>query len=200
MKKLPILATLLLTLFGSQASFADETIVMLRHGEKPAAGLGQLNCQGLNRSLALPRVLQQKFGTPAAIFAPNPGIQKNDRGTLYNYIRPLATIEPTAISLQLPINTQFGLDDITELLKAVITPDYANATIFIAWEHRLAEEAARKMLTTNDGDPTSVPYWDGNDFDSIYIVTIKINEQGKRVASFRLDKQELNNLPDSCPK
>src|SRR5580692_7372024 len=49
-----------------------ETIVCIRHGEKPPGGLGQLNCRGLNRALALPDVLLKKFGTPQFIFAPNP--------------------------------------------------------------------------------------------------------------------------------
>ena len=39
-----------------------QTIVLLRHGEKPPAGLGQLDCQGLNRALALPPVLARLFG------------------------------------------------------------------------------------------------------------------------------------------
>src|SRR5450631_116113 len=43
---------------------ADTTLVMFRHGEKPALGLGQLSCQGLNRALALPDVLVSQFGTP----------------------------------------------------------------------------------------------------------------------------------------
>ena len=47
-----------------------ETIVFVRHGEKPEAGLGQLSCQGLNRALALPAVIRAKFGRPDAIFAP----------------------------------------------------------------------------------------------------------------------------------
>ena len=34
-----------------------ETIVCIRHGEKPLLGLGQLTCKGLNRALALPQVL-----------------------------------------------------------------------------------------------------------------------------------------------
>ncbi len=72
----------------------EETIVLIRHGEKPAGGLGQLNCQGLNRSLALPRVLIAKFGKPAFIFAPNPQQEANENGQRYDYIRPLATIEP----------------------------------------------------------------------------------------------------------
>src|ERR1017187_8769085 len=89
-------------------SAAVETLICIRHGEKPATGLGQLSCQGLNRALALPKVLRARFDMPAAIFAPNPGVQKSDQGQLYNYIRPLATIEPTAIALGLPVNTQYG--------------------------------------------------------------------------------------------
>ena len=41
----------------SDAGSATETIVFVRHGEKPANGLGQLDCQGFNRALALPAVI-----------------------------------------------------------------------------------------------------------------------------------------------
>ena len=47
-----------------QSASTVETIVCIRHGEKPPGGLGQLTCQGLNRALALPKVLLGKFGTP----------------------------------------------------------------------------------------------------------------------------------------
>ncbi|HKN29694.1 MAG TPA: hypothetical protein VJY34_18125, partial [Roseiarcus sp.] len=46
------------------AAAAEETIVFVRHGEKPAAGLGQLDCRGLNRSLELPAVINAMFGKP----------------------------------------------------------------------------------------------------------------------------------------
>ena len=48
---------------------ADQTIVFLRHAEKPAAGLGQLTCQGLNRSLALPTILISRYGTPTYVYS-----------------------------------------------------------------------------------------------------------------------------------
>ena len=200
MKYPQLLAMSLLGLMFCSSSFADETIVMVRHGEKPDQGLGQLNCQGLNRALALPSVLQKKFDKPAAIFAPNPGIQKNDQGQLYNYIRPLATIEPTAIALALPVNTQYGLDDIDQLQTALLAPAYRDATVFVAWEHRLLEQAARKLLAANGGDPAVVPRWDGGDFDSIYLITIKSNAAGKRTATFRRDAEGLNQLPTTCPQ
>ena len=47
----------------------------MRHGEKPSGGYGQLTCQGLNRSLALPDVLLAKFGKPTYLYAPNPAVR-----------------------------------------------------------------------------------------------------------------------------
>jgi len=89
-----------------------ETIVLVRHGEKPAEGLGQLNCQGLNRAVALPVVIGKLFGRPDAIFAPDPAQPKEDYGRLYNYVRPLATIEPTAIAFGLPVDASIGVSDL----------------------------------------------------------------------------------------
>lgn len=195
-----LLAISLLGFFLHTSSNAAETIVMLRHGEKPEGGLGQLNCQGLNRALALPAVLQKKFDKPAAIFAPNPGVQKRDGLQRYNYIRPLATIEPTAIALNMPVNIDFGWEDTDQLQAALLAPQYQNATVFVAWEHHLLERAARKIVADNGGDPAQVPTWKGSDFDSLYIITINTdNSTGKPSASFRHDNQALNQLPTTCP-
>jgi hypothetical protein len=50
----------ILAIFIVASVWADTTIVIVRHGEKPPAGLGQLSCQGLNRALALSQVLFEK--------------------------------------------------------------------------------------------------------------------------------------------
>ena len=71
---------------------------------KPPAGPGQLDCQGLNRALALPAVVERMFGKPDAIFAPDPSGKNDDGGIAFDYVRPLATIEPTAIAFGLPVN------------------------------------------------------------------------------------------------
>ena len=99
--------TLSLVLLDGTRAWSDgavETIVLVRHGEKPDKGLGQLDCQGLNRALALPPVIAKTFGRPSAIFAPDPSRQKQDDGVSYDYVRPPATIEPTAIFFGLPVN------------------------------------------------------------------------------------------------
>ena len=73
-----------------------ETIVFVRHGEKPPSDEGQLSCQGLNRALALPDVLAAKFGRPDFIFAPLTTARTAHGGGTFSYVRPLMTIEPTA--------------------------------------------------------------------------------------------------------
>ncbi len=100
------IVTLLPTVEAAEVA-ATQTIVLLRHGEKPALGLGQLNCQGLNRALAIPAVIAKQFGKPDSIFAPDPAQAISENGQSY-YVRPLATIEPTAIAFGLPVDTSIG--------------------------------------------------------------------------------------------
>lgn len=178
---------------------ADQTIVFLRHGEKPKLGLGQLDCQGLNRALALPQVLQAKFGKPAAIYAPDPGSMAKDKGIEYNYVRPLATIEPTAIRLGMPVNTMFGLTQIKQLEQDLLQPSNSSATIYVAWEHNLAQRAAQQLVATADGDAKQVPQWADNDFDSLYVVRLKWQNGKPAFVSFEKEAEGLNHLSAECP-
>src|SRR4051812_19913771 len=89
-----------LLFFTAQFASADTQILIIRHGEKPAQGLGQLSCKGFNRSLALPNIIINRYGKSDAIIVPNPGVQKADKGVPYAYIRPLATVEPLAVLLE----------------------------------------------------------------------------------------------------
>jgi hypothetical protein len=177
----------------------EETLVIIRHGEKPADGLGQLSCQGLNRSLALPRVLAAKFGKPDFIFAPDPSQQTTDKGNLYNYLRPLATIEPTAIQLGLPVNTQFGFRDVDKLRRELTQTKYEGALVFVAWEHSLLVNLVRELVAQGGGDPSQVPEWGHEDFDSIYLVKLT-HVDGRLSVSFTRDKEGLNNQSPNCPQ
>ncbi len=184
------------------AARATETIAFLRHGEKPAAGLGQIDCQGLNRALKLPAALAAlfpapAFGRPAAIFAPNPSVAKRDHGVMYDYVRPLATIAPTAVGLGMPINSEFGYDDVKGLTKALENGDYRDALVLVAWEHRMADKAVRKLIKDHGGDPDAVPKWDRDDFDSVYVVTI---DWDRRRATFEKKAEGLNGQPEACPR
>jgi hypothetical protein len=215
--------------FAGGTALADETIVFVRHGEKPGKlsqcektddsektgdstpGLGQLTCQGLNRALKLPAVIGAKFGKPDAIFAPNPAVQKDDddKGGLYDYVRPLATIEPTAIRYQLPVNTQIGFSQVEDLIAALRNRDYHNKVVVVAWEHKIINEVECKLLTdencnwerdkNSDKWAGKVKKWKGCDFDRMDVIKIDWSK-AKPEVTFAQDKEGLDNQPATCPK
>ncbi|MDR3099918.1 MAG: histidine phosphatase family protein [Paraburkholderia sp.] len=188
---------------GAGTAFAEgtqdiETLVFVRHGEKPADGLGQLNCKGLNRALALPAVIAAKYGKPDAIYAPDPGQQKDDRGQAYYYVRPLATVEPTAIQFGLPIQTPYGYAQTDALEKALLDPAWRNRTVLVGWEHREIETLVRKLVAGHGGQAADVPKWKSADFDSIYVVRIDWSGATPR-ARFSHDREGLDGRSDECP-
>jgi hypothetical protein len=174
-----------------------ETIVCIRHGEKPQGGLGQLTCRGLNRALALPEVLLAKYGEPQFVFAPNP-TQKIEGNGVYFYIRPLMTIEPTAVRFGLPVNTQFAYQEIKGLEKELQKKQYQNATVFVAWEHVFLDAFAKNLVLTNGGSPEQVPPWEENDYDTIFLVRVTHSGAHKSVA-FSIAHEGLDHLSDTCP-
>ncbi|MBV8098257.1 MAG: hypothetical protein JOZ31_03775 [Verrucomicrobia bacterium] len=113
-----------------------ETIVFIRHAEKPEAGLGQLNCRGLNRALALPAVLTSKFGKLDQIYAPDPAGKVHDAAGTFDYLRPLVTIEPTAIRLGMSVSCDYRYDQIKELETELLSPERVGQVIVVVWEHQ----------------------------------------------------------------
>lgn len=174
-----------------------ETIVFLRHGEKPSGGYGQLTCQGLQRALALPAVLTTAYGEPHYVFAANPTTKVPDSAGSFYYVRPLATIEPTAIRLGLPVNTRYGYTDIAGLQSELLSGAYASATVFVAWEHLELQQVVQNIMTAY-GTGVTVPAWPAGDFDSLYVVRVT-NASGVITAQFAHDFEGLNNLPTTCP-
>ena len=172
------------------------TLVFFRHGEKPTGGYGQLTCQGLQRALALPSVLISRFGNAQYVFAPNPTVMVPDAAGSFYYVRPLATIEPTAIRLGLPVNVRYGYNDRAGLEAELTAPAYAGATVFIAWEHQYLHLIVQDLM--NDyGGGAPVPAWTFGDYDSLYIVRLTTTN-GVRTAQFTREYEGLNNLPTSC--
>jgi hypothetical protein len=190
------------SLVGGNAGQSEEpveTIVFIRHGEKPEGGFGQLNCQGLNRALALPPIIAKSFGRPDAIFAPNPSHPKEDAGTLYDYVRPLATIEPTAIWFGLPVDVSIDFQDKMGLQAALENrhmPDH-DVFVLVAWEHRQIAAIVRGLLAAHRADAEmmqKVKDWDRSDFDSMYVVAITGTK-----ARFDQKHEGLDGLPAACP-
>jgi hypothetical protein len=184
---------------GSGSADAMETIVFIRHGEKPPGDYGQMTCQGLNRALALPDVLLRKYGTPNFIFAPNPAQKVVINGVEYPYIRALVAIEPTAIRVGLPIELKFGYRDIEPLQEELLSARYSRSLIFVAWEHFKLEELVKNILGKHGVDSAIVPAWNDDDYESIYVLKIRSGRE-KKVITFQHDFEGLNGLPTECPQ
>ena len=173
-----------------------ETILFIRHAEKPEAGLGQLNCQGLNRALALSAVLQSKFGKPDQIYAPDPTGKVHDPAGTFDYLRPLATVEPTAIRLGMPVNCDYRYDRVKDLEIELLSPERLGQVILIVWEHHNLNQMVKDLVQLKGGDPKQVPDWPGSEYDRIDILRIPA---WNGPVIFAQDHENLNHLSDDCP-
>ena len=176
---------------------AEQTIVFFRHAEKPASGLGQLTCQGLNRALALPTVLLSRYGTPAYLYAPNPATKIPDASGSYYYVRPLATIEPTAIRAAKSVNTSVGYTDVAGLESLLIRSSKDGTTTFVAWEHIYLQKVVQDLMNKYGGNVT-VPAWSSTDYDSIYVLHVTYGST--ITAQFHHDFEGLNGQATGCPQ
>jgi len=171
-----------------------EQIVVIRHGEKPLFEIGQLNCEGLNRSLLLPAYFKKNFPAPDYLFAPNPSVKIKG----YSYIRPLATIEPTAISLDKPVNAQIGYNQPQKLMKTLLKLKYHSAVIYVAWEHVNIQKFAKMLLKTFHNS-SEVPYWSYFNYNRVYVFTIDWNKSPAKIA-FEITSENMHHLSDKCAK
>ena len=177
-----------------------ETLVFIRHGEKPTDDDGQLTAQGLNRALALPDVLIGKFGRADYIYAPATTKKPvSHHGGTFSYVRPLMTIEPTAIKLGLPVETKFAYDEIAGLQNELCTPAFQRATVFVAWEHHLLDDLVKHLVAAFGGNAGDVPEWPGEDFDSVFIVRLRTDAQGRRSVTFEHDLEKLDGQSSTFP-
>jgi len=186
---------------GASTSAKDtlETIVVVRHGEKPKDGLGQLTCQGLNRALKLPEYFAANFPPPDFIFAPDPSVkvmEVHGDGHRYDYVRPLLTIGPTAIRAGVPIDTQIPYNQPRRLADTLLKSRYHDATVYVAWEHGNIVKLA-KILLDRFGNGDKVPRWDNSDYDTVFAFTIDWSHSG--TMKFEVRKEGLGPMPESCP-
>ncbi len=178
-----------------------QTLVFLRHAEKPAGGLGQLNCQGLNRAIDLSTLLPEKFGKADYVFAANPtrNVEEGELDNSYSYIRPLMTISPAAIKLGLPVNIEFSANDTSDLARELTADKYHNSTIYTAWSHGYLPELINKVAGNAVGGKQSITDdWSGDDFDSLYVLTLTWHN-GKASLQSHSYKQGLDHGKETCP-
>jgi len=177
-----------------------ETLVLVRHAEKPEEGLGLLTCKGLNRALLLPDFFAANFERPDHIFAPNPAVKVTEihgDGQRYDYVRPLLTIGPTAIRFGVSINTQLPFNDPGLLADTLLDPQYHKDTIYVVWEHSNLVAFAEIVLKRFH-DPAPVPQWSNGDYDTFYVFRF---DWGKVPSlKFEVRSENFGSISQNCPQ
>jgi hypothetical protein len=126
-----------------------------------------------------------------------------DAGVPYDYVRPLATVEPTAVLFGLPVDVSLDLYDTRGLVAAIEKRRARDHDVFIlvAWEHKQIAPMVRALLSdrgADEADIKQVEDWDKEDFDSMYVVAIKQLTNGTG-ASFERRHEGLDGQSTTCP-
>ena len=112
-------------------------------------------------------------------------------GVDFFYIRPLATIEPYAVSVGMPVDISYGMHQTGDLADKLLK---TQGLVVVAWEHHLAAVLARDLVKKAGGEPSVVPSWNNADFDGIFVVRVNGNQ-----VEFKREQQGLHDLPQRCP-
>ena len=165
----------------------NETIYMIRHAEAhPWSGWddGNFVAAGQWRALALPDALRGKI-SPTQVYSIDPAqvlpggyvIAGNSN---FSYVRPSLTVWPYAIANNLPyyLVSEFeifanGSPQLTSNFF-FFNPKFSNQTVLVAWEHAHYPPTIDALLSSYfpQGDGPTAPAWPGNDYDTIWTVTL----------------------------
>ncbi|AIR90141.1 histidine phosphatase family protein [Pseudomonas cremoricolorata] len=192
-----------LQVLDSRAEPVDgtQTLVFMRHAEKPGEGLGQLNCQGLNRAIDLATVLPERFGNADYVFAANPTrhVEEGSQDNSYSYLRPLMTVSPSAIRLGLPVNIDFDANEVDDLADELMRDKYRNATVYTAWSHGYLPDLINAVAGKALGEKQTITDdWHNEDFDSLYVLTLTWHD-GEASLLTRNVRQGLDGGEHDCP-
>jgi hypothetical protein len=187
-----LVGSLLLSNFSSaqeaQNHLANNTVLIIRHSEKPDAGTG-LNAAGEARARLYTKYFQpfQEEGLSIQVDSLYAGADSK------NSLRPRLTLEPLSKSSGMPLHASIGTKD-SELLVQELKTESHGQNPLIAWRHSeiptllRAFGASPEKLLPNGKWPDEVFDW---------VVVLNIGPNGK-LTSAKLIHQSLK-LPLSTP-
>jgi hypothetical protein len=96
------------------------------------------------------------------------------------------------------VDVTYGVQDWPKLAQHLSDPRYRPPVVVIAWEHNDLVRLARALVTAQGGDAGTVPEWDRQDFDSLYVLRIR-RTGAPRGVTFEHLQEGLNGEPRQCP-
>lgn len=152
-------------------------ILIIRHGEKPDSGYN-LNCQGWNRAIALPKAIIPQFGIPDLVYVPNMTTGKKTKT-----VRMYQTVIPMAIKYSLLVNSKYEETDSLEISDNII---HQKGTVLIVWDKKNIAPLVRNLGIRN-----TILEWSDKDYDSIWIIEFIKNAEGGLVPALRRGRENI---------
>lgn len=158
----PVAALVAAAALAAPAGALPRQVILLRHGDKVAAGDGNYNLSaiGLLRAINLGRLIPGCFGAPTHIrtFFLNPDTSKNARS--YQSAVPLGVATGINISIS-QASLEDSFMDGQDILRK---PAYKGGNLVLFWEHRRMPDLARGLGWT------AMPAIGAMDFDQIFVL------------------------------
>ena len=165
---------------------AQDTVVIIRHGEKPADG-DNLCPKGQSRALALPAVLSSMFSIPLYTYVPKIGTGAAQTTS----VRMFETVTPFAIANNLQVGSEYSESDIpgiTGKIKEKLGHKSKHGVILLVWEHKNIPPIAAALKVQGKLS------WEKCDFDSIWIITNPFTSS----ATLTIAQEGLNGVGGAC--
>ena len=194
----------------------NETLYIIRHAEAHPQnywGDGNYVCAGQWRALDLPNALRGKM-SPQQVWSIDPAQvtvgSVSTAGNSYSDAAPSMTAEPYAIANNLPYNlvVNFEISDPDSSQLAQLTSGFffnngtfSNQKVLLAWQFAQVPPAVDALLSSYfpNGVAPAAPDWEGDDYDSIWTVTL--DAQGNLSADFtKCEGIQSAALPATCPQ
>lgn len=169
MKRLITTVIVALSAFVTPLVAIPAQVIIIRHGEKDAAG--NLSQKGLERAGALAPYFAYTqslitYGPPFSIFAARPTPNTPPYSADENTQRCLQTVSPTAQFLSLVIHSGYARFEEPQLADFVLNnPNYNGKNVLVCWHH----EAIRNLAIAFG--ISSPPTYPDDEFDLTWVIT-----------------------------
>jgi hypothetical protein len=188
----------------------NETLYIIRHADAhplPFWSDGNYICAGQWRALDLPKALRGKI-SPQQVYSSDPSqTSPGTEGFSWSGVAPSLTAEPYAIANNLPFGlaASFLASSTQSTSNFFFTGDqFSNQTVLLAWSYQFIQPTVNDLVASYFAPgPTppalQVPAWPGNDYDTIWTVTLDAHGH-LTVDNSMCEGIDSAKLPATCPQ
>jgi len=190
---------------------SSETIYIVRHADAHPLDYwtdGNIVCAGQWRALDLPNALRGKI-SPDQVYSIDPAqTSPGTEGFSWSSVAPSLTVEPYAIANNLPYDlaASFEITDSNAASNFFFTDltggDFSNHTVLVGWAYNFVQPTVQALVSSyfaDGGTPPAVPDWPGNDYDTIWTVTLDAASD-LTVNNTKCEGIDSAALPATCPQ